>query len=109
MRLLIQAADVVVDQILTGSYGVTAVEGMAAGRLVVGYIGEDVRNLMPESPPIVDAEPAQFADVMERILVERELFAEQASMGPAYAQRWHGGLSSARVLGQFLGQGPRAS
>ena len=108
MRLLIQAADVVVDQILTGSYGVAAVEGMAAGRLVVGYIGEDVRNLMPESPPIVDAEPSQFADVMERILVEHELFAEQASMGPTYAQRWHGGLSSARVLGQFLGLGSRA-
>lgn len=108
MPLLIQTADVIVDQILTGSYGVTAVEGMAAGRLVVGYIGDDVRNLMPESPPIVDAEPARFAEVMERILVEPQLFAEQASIGPTYAQRWHGGLSSARVLEQFLRHGSPA-
>ena len=104
MRSLIRDADVVVEQILTGSYGVAAVEGMAAGRLVVGYVGDDVRALMPETPPIVDAEPSRFAEVMERIIVVPEAFAEQASKGPAYAQRWHGGLLSARALELFLGQ-----
>ena len=108
MRSLIRDADVVVDQILTGSYGVTAVEGMAAGRLVLGYVGDDVRNLMPEAPPIVDADPIRFAEVIERILVEPESFIEQASLGPAFAERWHGGLASARALERFIGQDSRA-
>lgn len=108
MRSVIRAADIVVDQILTGSYGVTAVEGMAAGRLVLGYVGDDVRNLMPEAPPIVDADPIQFTEVIERILVEPESFIEQASLGPAFAERWHGGLASARALERFIGQDSRA-
>ena len=60
MRELVGRADVVVDQILTGSYGVAAVEAMAAGRLVVGGVADDVRALMSEAPPIVDAAPATF-------------------------------------------------
>lgn len=105
MPSLIQSADIVIDQILSGSYGVGAVEGMAAGRLVLGNIGEEVRKLMPEVPPIVDAEPSRFADVVERILAEPGCFAEQARMGPSYARRWHGGPSSAQALDGFLAHG----
>ena len=105
MRSLIQGADVVVDQIMSGSYGAAAVEGMAAGRLVVGFVGEDVRTLLPENPPIVDAEPAVFAEVVERIADEPEKFAEQASRGPAFAERWHDGRSSAQALASFVGTG----
>lgn len=104
MRDLVRTADIVVDQILTGSYGAAAVEGMAAGRLVLGFVGQEVRDLMPESPPIVDAEPSRFAEVMDQVLAERDGFIERASRGPQFAQRWHSGLASARSLAAFLGQ-----
>ena len=103
MRALVTQADIIVDQIQTGSYGVAAVEGMAAGRLVVGYLGTEVKALLPERPPIVDAEPAVFADVMETILANVESYSELASSGLAYAERWHSGLASAQALNQFLG------
>lgn len=105
MREVIRSADVVVDQILTGSYGATAVEGMAAGRLVVGFVGAEVRECMPEAPPIVDAEPARFADVMDQILYERDDFVAQASRGPNFVRRWHAGQASAAALTSFLGRG----
>jgi len=103
MRTLVRQADIIVDQIQTGSYGVAAVEGMAAGRLVVGYLGAEVNALLPERPPIVDAEPAVFADVMTTILANVESYSEWANSGPAYAERWHSGLASAQALNQFLG------
>lgn len=103
MPTLVEQADIIVDQIQTGSYGVAAVEGMAAGRLVVGYLGADVKALLPEPPPIVDAEPAVFAEVMETILADVERYSASASSGPTYAERWHSGLASAQALTQFLG------
>jgi hypothetical protein len=100
---LVAQADIVVDQILTGSYGVAAVEGLAAGRLVVGFVGAATRALMPEDPPIVDAPPDRFAAVVNEILDNPEAFAARAAAGPAYVQRWHDGSAAAAALRSFLG------
>ncbi|MEU1688742.1 hypothetical protein [Micromonospora sp. NPDC005707] len=102
MPELIARADVVVDQILTGSYGVAAVEAMAAGRLVVGYVGEETTAVMPEPPPIVNAPPATFADVMAGIVDDRERYAGLAAQGPGFVRRWHDGTAAAEALRPFL-------
>lgn len=103
MRSLVLNADVVVDQIQSGSYGVAAVEAMAGGRLVVGYVGHDVRGLMKEPPPIIDAPPSHFADVMNEIVKQPDAFKPTACSGPEYVSRWHDGRVSAQVLCSFLG------
>lgn len=103
VRNLVWQSDVVVDQIMTGSYGVAAVEALAAGRLVIGNVHADVRQLMIEAPPIVDASPRSLRDVMDQVLEERQRFSALAGEGPPYASRWHGGDESASVLGGFLG------
>jgi len=99
---LVRSADVVVEQIRTGSYGVTAVEAMAAGRLVVGFVDRATRQLMPEQPPIVDAPPPQFADVMQDVLHRRDPYRLIAARGTEFAARWHDGAASAKVLATFL-------
>jgi hypothetical protein len=102
MPELVSHADIVVDQIQTGSYGVAAVEGMAAGRLVVGYVAEDVRAMMPEQPPIVDAPKELFEAKIEEVLDDVSRFAVVASRGPDFVGRWHSGYASAMALGPFL-------
>jgi glycosyltransferase involved in cell wall biosynthesis len=103
MRDLVQGADVVVDQILTGSYGVAAVEAMAAGRLVVGFVSDDVRGSMPEAPPIIDTPDGGFAAVIQDILDDRPAYAARAAQGPGFARRWHDGTAAANALRPFLG------
>lgn len=102
MAALVGSADIVVDQILMGSYGVAAVEAMAAGRLVVGYVSDTVRGLMTGHPPIVDAPPARFAQVMDDILSDHVRFAEIAAKGPGFVERWHDGRESAAALRTFV-------
>jgi hypothetical protein len=75
---------------------------MAAGRLVVGYLGEEVVRLMPERPPIVDADPSCFSEVMDQVLREPDLYAALAASGPEYVARWHSGAQSAAALQSFL-------
>jgi len=99
---LVRSADIVVDQIRTGSYGVAAVEAMAAGRLVVGGVAPDVRALLQGTLPVVDGPGHAFADTMERILAEPATYAELAATGPAVAARWHDGRASAEALASFL-------
>lgn len=100
---LVRSADVVVDQIQTGSYGVGAVEAMAAGRIVVGNVSNDIRALMPDAPPIINATPLDFHDVMISLL-ERDVddLADLSSQGRRFAATWHDGRESANVLRNFL-------
>jgi hypothetical protein len=102
MPQLVAKADILVEQVMGGLYGVGAVEGLAAGRLVVGFVGEDVRQRMPESPPIVDAPPNRFRAVIEDILDQPEAYVSLAAEGPAFARRWHDGTAAAAALEPFL-------
>jgi glycosyltransferase involved in cell wall biosynthesis len=51
-----QEADVVVDQLIGGSFGYFAVEGMAFGKPVVCYIKDPSRVADPASFPIINAD-----------------------------------------------------
>lgn len=108
MPALVAGADIVVDQILTGSYGVAAIEAMCAGRLVVGSVAKDVRALLHGELPIIDAPGGKFAEVMDEVLSQLDHFAAVAAEGPGYAARWHDGRASAEALEGFLSLQPLA-
>lgn len=95
---LIESVDVVVDQILSGSYGVAAVEAMAAGRVVVGNVAADVRALVPADIPIVDATPDTLESVIRNLSEDRDPTHRMASEGPEFVRRIHdGGMSGAAI------------
>lgn len=95
---LIKSVDVVVDQIQTGSYGVAAVEAMAARRLVVGNVSAPVRDLVPSYVPIVDATPADLEAVLRRVVKEKECYQPLAESGLMFAKEFHDGRRSASAL-----------
>ncbi len=102
MRSLVQSADIVVDQIMTGSYGVAAVEAMAAGRVVMGHIGEATLDQLSEPPPIVESPPSTFARALESILEDRAVSSDLGARGSNYARRWHDGRAAAEALHDYV-------
>jgi len=102
---LIGSADVVVDQVLLGLYGVLACEAMAAGRLVLGHVGDSLRGRVDRAVPVVEVTPRSLAEVVERVLDDRDWARRQAAQGPGFVASVHDGRRSAAVLGPFLGRG----
>lgn len=99
-------ADIVLDQFVLGLYGVAAAEAMAAGRVVVAYVGDAVRRHVRaatgEDVPIIEATPHTLADVITAIVAERDASRAVAARGPEFVRAVHDGTLSASVLNDFL-------
>ncbi|WP_336660603.1 hypothetical protein [Leucobacter sp. USHLN153] len=95
-------ADIVLDQFRLGSYGVAACEAMAAGKLVIGHISEQVRQRVREDSglelPIVEATPESLEGVLREIARDRAALDRARAEGTAFVKRWHSGGESAAVL-----------
>lgn len=102
MLRLLASADIVIDQTLTGSYGLTAVEAMALGRVVVGHVAASVRAAMPEEPTIVDAAPDGLESAIMAIVDNRAHFTEFANRSRAFARKWHDGRAAASAVAHWL-------
>lgn len=103
MRELVKSVDVVVDQLLFGSYGVAAIEAMAAGRIVIGNITDLTTDVAPELPRIVNATPDTLVDVVVDAISRPDEMRRDATHNMAFVRRWHDGRESARRLASFLG------
>lgn len=103
LRDLVRSADVVVDQLLFGSYGVAAVEAMAAGRVTVGRMSEAVRAELPQAPVMLEATPLTLREVICSVRDRRDELRTAAAEGVAFARRWHDGQESANRLRGYLG------
>lgn len=97
------SADIVIDQLRIGDYGLTAVEAMSAGRLVVGHVAERVRARITDEVPIVETDAASLRDVLLSLIDDKERAAELSAAGRAYVERWHNGHHAAEVLTDFMG------
>lgn len=102
MPQLVQSVDLVIDQILSNSYGVAAIEAMAAGRLVIGSVGRDVRAVVDRPIPIVDCTPDDLEAVIRDIVANPEPYSRIAAEGPAFVARFHSGEMAARVLTNWM-------
>ena len=100
---LIAHADVVVDQLLLGLYGVLACEAMAAGRVVLGHLGDSLRDRVPVPVPVTEVDPVTLAGRIEAVLDDREAARAAAAAGPDFVSALHDGRRSAAVLAPFLG------
>ncbi|MCU0265129.1 MAG: hypothetical protein MUC45_03285 [Actinomycetia bacterium] len=100
----IRDADVVIDHVVIGNYGVLACQAMAAGRVVVGHVHDRVRRRVPEEVPIVDATAGTLGDVLRGLLADPDGARATASRGPGFVRRVHDGRRSAEALAGFLGR-----
>jgi len=95
----IRSCDVLLDQFVVGDgYGVTAVEAMAFGKPVVGYLNPMLRDSFPEDLPIVQATQDDLADVLGELLADGGRRRTVGEEGRAFAKRHHDAVRFAERL-----------
>lgn len=108
MPALYGGADIVFDHVGTANYGVAACEAMAAGRIVLSHISPFVRNYVAQQTgvelPVVEATPDTLAQVVQRLLSDREEGRRIAGLGPTFVAAVHDGRRSAAAMRDFLTQ-----
>lgn len=102
MPALLAKADVVLDQFVLGSYGVAACEAMAAGKVVVGHVSDDVRATVREYSgmelPIREATPASLEGVLRSLAQPDSASSLLGSDGREFVNRVHDGRLSSEIL-----------
>lgn len=93
-------ADIAIDQLLVGWYGVFAVEMMALGKPVVCYIDRaHMRAAGVSDLPIINARPDTLVEVLEALIRQRHELPRLGAAGRQYAQAVHDPLV---VAGRYL-------
>lgn len=106
-------ADIVLDQFRIGSYGVAACEALAAGRIVVSHVSEEVRGIVRAQTglelPILQSRAADIERTIRQIIDAPSEALATAQLGPAFVRAVHDGRTSAAALAEFLGVDQRLS
>lgn len=99
-------SDIVLDQFVLGSYGVSACEALASGRLVVGHIDDVTRATVREQTgselPVHEATIDSLESELRQIAADRDMLEAARSTGPAFVERVHTGPRSAAAAAPFL-------
>ena len=91
-------ADIIIDQISLGTYGVFAIESMALGKPVITYIADDIRKTFPKSLPIVSAGFENLAETIDSLLADGERRRQLGAQGREYALRYHDNVKVTKYL-----------
>ncbi|WP_460779517.1 glycosyltransferase [Microbacterium shaanxiense] len=102
MPAAVAQADVVLDQFRSGDYGVAACETMAAGRVLLAHVSDQVRGSVDAyagmSLPIPETPIDRVEEVLRDIVARREHYRSLAAQGPEFVRRLHNGDFSREVL-----------
>jgi len=93
-------SDIVIDQLIAGSYGMLAIESMALGKPVVGYIRSDLVCRFPEAPPIYNATVDNIFERLEDLVKDPDLRQQLGSAGRAYVERNHDSMTVATLVAE---------
>ncbi|MHB8958008.1 MAG: glycosyltransferase family protein [Candidatus Limnocylindrales bacterium] len=97
VRAELAGADVLVDNILAGAYGVVSLEAMASGKVAVANLSEAVRRQHPDTP-VVHVDPDTFLPEMRRLLTSPAARTELALRGRPFVAAVHDAAVIARRL-----------
>ena len=95
---LVRRCDLFIDQFAAGAHGLAAVEAMALGKPVVGYIMPGLREQLPADLPIVDATRENLAEVIGGLLADGARRTRLGRQGRAFVERHHDAVAIAQKL-----------
>lgn len=95
----IRGADIVIDQVVIGMYGMVAIEAMAARKPVLAYLN-GARDRLPERCPVVNCgrAPSEIASALSACLEHQPLRDRLGHQGEEYVNRVHGADNLRRIL-----------
>ena len=82
-------ADIIIDQISVGTYGVFAIEAMLLGKPVITYISDDMKKFFPKTLPIVSAEFDNIVLKLKTLIENSDKRREIGIKSRQYAERYH--------------------
>lgn len=89
-------ADIIIDQLHIGSYGLFAVECMAMGKPVICWISDYMQDNYPEDLPIISANPDNVVNKLEYVLQNQDMLPEIGRQGRKYVERYHDMLTNSK-------------
>jgi glycosyltransferase involved in cell wall biosynthesis len=88
MRRQCLDADIVVDQVLVGWFGVFALEMMALGKPVIAFLRDDLQKYQLDLP-IISSTPEQLAATIRQLVESPDERAALGELGPMYVEARH--------------------
>jgi hypothetical protein len=87
---IISHADIFVDQIICGSYGMACIEAMSMGIPTLCYVMPQVfENGLPEDCPIVNSNPINLKQNLIQLIEQKELRLEISQKSMNYVRDYH--------------------
>ena len=96
-REIYRTADLIIDQISGGSYGVLSIEAMALGKPVIAYISEQIRQCHPLLP-VVSADFDSLSGVVSSLIADSRRRTLLGKSGREYVERYHDNVRVTALL-----------
>ncbi len=97
-RMEYQKADLVIDQLHIGSYGLLAVESMAMGKPVICWISDFMKEKYPADLPIIPANPDSIEIILRSLLQHPEQLDEIGRKSRIYTERHHDMMKNSQLI-----------
>ncbi len=95
-------ADLIVDQLIQGWFGMLPLEAMMYKKPVVCYVRDDVLKRLPEDFPIINANPSNIYNVLKELLQNRSNWKAIGEAGRLYVQKYHNAKEIAETYAHLL-------
>lgn len=86
---LYQQADIVVDQLFIGWYGLNSIEGMAHSKPVLCYVDPELRKTYAPDLPILNVTPRTLEEELLKLIQDKEKQNRVGSLGLQYVKKYH--------------------
>lgn len=93
-----QDADLIIDQLHIGSYGLFAVESMAMAKPVICWISDFMKEHYPSNLPIIVANPDTIKDTIEYALNNIDMLPEIGAKSRLYVEANHDMIKNSQKM-----------
>lgn len=97
-KKIYEKADLIIDQLMVGSYGLLALECMAMGKPVICYISDFMKQYYPSELPIISANCRDIETKLEFILNNKDMIGSIGLEGRKYVEKYHDYLTVSKYL-----------
>lgn len=95
---LYRKADIIIDQLMIGSFGIFSLEAMALGKPVICFIRNDLIEKYPKDLPIVNANPKTIYSKLKSLLTNPKQRYQLGVQGRQFVETYHDSLMIAEKL-----------
>lgn len=98
LKEYLRKADIIIDQLVIGQYGMLSIEGMALGKPVICYLNPDYFDSPQMIPPIWNADINNIKDKLEDLIKDVDLRNKLGLDGRQFVENHHNSDEIAKQL-----------